>query len=137
MDMKEFNRAIIEEFRANDGIVGGQFEGASLLILTTKGAKTGLTRENPLAYITDSGRYIVVASFAGAPQNPPWYYNLLANPTVGVEVGSERFNARAEVVEDPERGELYTKMAEKMPAFKEYQQKTDRKIPVVALLRIH
>jgi len=133
MDMKDFNKSIIEEFRANNGVVGGQFEGAPLLILTTKGARTGLVRENPLAYITDDGRYIVIASYAGGPRNPPWYYNLLANPEAAVEVGSERFNAKAEAVDEPERSRLYKAMEDKMPAFTEYRNKTSRVIPVIAL----
>lgn len=135
MDMQEFNKSIIDEFRANDGVVGGQFAGASLLLLSTTGAKSGVTRLNPLAYLAEGDRYIIIASFAGAPTNPPWYYNLLANPAVGVEVGSDRFDATAEVLAEPERTQLYAKMAEMMPAFAEYQSKTTRTIPVIALSR--
>ncbi len=135
MDMQEFNKSIIEEFRANGGAVGGQFAGASLLLLSTTGAKSGLARVNPLAYLIDGDRHIIIASFAGSPNNPPWYYNLLANPEVDVEVGSERFTARAEVLGEPERAELYAKMEELMPVFSEYQSKTTRVIPVVALTR--
>ena len=135
MDIQEFNKTIIDEFRANDGVVGGQFSGASLLLLSTTGAKSGLTRVNPLAYLIDGDRHIIIASFAGAPSNPPWYHNLLANPEVGVEVGSERFNASADVLTEPERTDLYTKMAQKMPVFTEYQSKTTRVIPVIALRR--
>ena len=135
MDMQEFNKTIIDEFRANEGAVGGQFAGASLLLLTTTGAKSGLTRINPLAYLLDGDRHIVIASFAGAPSNPPWYHNLLANPEVGVEVGSDRFNARAGVLTEPERSELYAKMAQMMPVFTEYRSKTARTIPVIALRR--
>ncbi len=135
MDMKEFNQTIIDEFRANDGVVGGQFARAPLLLLSTTGAKSGIARVNPLAYLIEGDRYIIIASFAGAPTNPPWYYNLLANPEVGVEVLSERFSARADVLGEPERTALYAKMVEAMPVFSEYQSKTTRVIPVVALTR--
>lgn len=135
MDMQAFNKAIIDEFRANKGVVGGQFAGASLLLLSTTGAKSGLPRVNPLAYLVDDDRHIIVASFAGAPTSPPWYHNLLANPEVGVEVGSEQFTAQAGVLDEPERTELYAKMVEIMPVFSEYQSKTTRVIPVIALTR--
>jgi len=124
---------VIAEFRANGGSVGGQFKGAPLLLLTTKGAKSGAPRINPLAYLVDGGRHIIVASYAGAASNPPWYHNLIANPVVEVEVGKERFKARAEVVSEPERSQLYKKMAQLMPAFAEYETKTTRTIPVIAL----
>ena len=136
MDMQEFNKSIIDEFRTNDGVVGGQFAGAPLLLLSTTGAKTGLPRVNPLAYLADGDRHIVIASYAGGPNNPPWYYNLLANPEVSVEVGNERFTARTEVLDEPERTELFAKMVETMPVFSDYQSKTTRVIPVVALTRL-
>jgi deazaflavin-dependent oxidoreductase (nitroreductase family) len=135
MDMQDFNKQIIEEFRANGGKVGGQFQGAPLLLLTTTGAKTGKKRVNPLAYLADGDRYVIIASYAGAPSNPPWYHNLVANPDVTVEVGRERFDARAEVVAEPQRTQLYKKMAAIMPPFAEYERKTTRKIPVIALSR--
>ncbi len=135
MDMKEFNKTIIDEFHANGGVVGGQFAGIPLLLLTTTGAKTGHTRVNPLAYMNHGDRHIIIASYAGAPTNPPWYYNLLSNPDVSVEMGSERFTARADVLDEPERTELYAKMVEIIPVFSEYQSKTTRVIPVVALTR--
>jgi deazaflavin-dependent oxidoreductase (nitroreductase family) len=135
MEIQDFNKTIIDEFRANKGIVGGQFKGAPLLLLTTVGAKSGKSRINPLAYLVDKDRYVIVASFAGAPTNPPWYYNLKANPTVEVEVGAERFKARAVVLSEPERTTLYQKMVKVMPVFAEYQKKTTRKIPVIALRR--
>lgn len=135
MDMKEFNKTIIDEFHANGGVVGGQFAGIPLLLLTTTGAKTGHTRVNPLAYMNHGDRHIIIASYAGAPTNPPWYYNLLSNPEVSVEMGSERFTARADVLDEPERTELYAKMVEIIPVFSEYQSKTTRVIPVVALTR--
>lgn len=135
MDLQEMNKAIIEEFRANDGKVGGQFAGAPLLLLTTIGAKSGLSRTNPLVYLTDNDRYVIIASYAGAPTNPPWYYNLVANPDVQVEVDSQRFRARAVVMEEPERFDLYQRAAAAMPVFAEYQGKTSRTIPVIALKR--
>jgi deazaflavin-dependent oxidoreductase (nitroreductase family) len=135
MDIQELNKAIIAEFRANGGNVGGQFKGAPLLLLTTKGAKTGKTRVNPLAYVADGGRHVIIASYAGADSNPPWYHNLIANPVVEVEVGKERFKARAEVVGEPERTKLYAKMAQAMPVFADYAKKTTRTIPVIALTR--
>lgn len=133
--IQDFNKTIIEEFRANKGVVGGQFKGAPLLLLTTVGAKSGRSRINPLAYLADKNRYVIIASYAGAPTSPPWYYNLKANPTVEVEVGAERFKARAEILAEPERTQLYQKMAKVMPVFSEYQKKTTRSIPVIALKR--
>ena len=106
MDIQALNKTIIEEFRANGGKVGGQFQGASLLLLTTTGAKSGLVRTNPLAYLADKDRYVIIASYAGSPTNPPWYHNLKANPKVTVEVGTQRFDARAEVVTEPARSQL-------------------------------
>src|SRR5687768_2200264 len=100
------NKAIIEEFRANQGKVGGYFAGKTLLLLHTTGAKSGQERVNPVAYIKDGDRYVVIASKGGAPTNPDWYYNLVANPTVSVEVGTDQFQAHAEVVPEPERTRL-------------------------------
>jgi len=135
MGIREMNQGVIDEFRANQGKVGGQFKGASLLLLTTTGAKSGLSRTNPLAYVRDGDRWVIIASYAGAPTNPPWFHNLKANPKVEVEVGNERFTARAEIVGEPARSELYRKMVSAMPVFAEYQRKTTRSIPVVALSR--
>jgi deazaflavin-dependent oxidoreductase (nitroreductase family) len=135
MEISEFNQTIIEEFRANGGKAGGQFAGAPLLLLTTTGAKTGKTRVNPLAYLEDGSRYVIIASYAGADHNPPWYHNLLAHPDVTIEVGSERLDVHAEVVPEPQRTELYRKMASVMPPFADYEHKTTRKIPVIALTR--
>ena len=135
MDFQAYNKGIIEEFRANGGKVGGVFEGAKLLLLTTTGAKSGLSRTNPLVFLEDKGRYVIVASYAGAPTNPPWFYNLKANPQVIVEIGTERFTGEAEVLQEPERSRLYQKMVEVMPGFAEYQKKTTRVIPVIALRR--
>lgn len=133
MDIQAFNRSIIEEFRANGGKVGAPFAGAPLLLLHTVGAKSGRQRVNPLAYLEDRGRYVIIASYAGAPQNPPWYHNLLAAPDVSVEVGERTIAVRAAVVAEPERSRLYARMAETMPTFDEYRSKTSRVIPVIAL----
>ena len=132
-ELQGFNKSIIDEFRANKGVVGGMFTNAQLLLLTTTGAKSGLSRVNPLACLSDGERYVIFASYEGGPTNPPWYYNLLSNQEVGVEVGSEQFTANAAVVAEPERTELYAKMVELMPVFSEYRSKTTRVIPVVAL----
>ena len=129
-----WNQAIIDEFRANEGRVGGQFAGRTLLLLHTIGAKSGQERVNPLAYVSDGERYVVIASKGGAPTNPDWYYNIRAHPVVTVEVGTETFQARAEELSEPERTRLYNKMAETSPTFAEYQQKTKRKIPVISLI---
>lgn len=127
------NQRIIDEFHANDGKVGGRFEGKTLLLLHTIGAKSGQERVNPVAYVKDDGRYVVIASKGGAPTNPDWYYNLVANPDVKIEVGTETLPVHAEVMEDPERTRLYNKMVEMMPGFNDYRNKTTRKIPVFVL----
>ncbi len=129
----ERNQLIIQEFRANAGKVGGPFAGRSLLLLHTCGAKTGQPRVNPVACIRDGERWVVIASKGGAPTNPDWYYNLLANPLVDVETGTEQFQARASIAQEPERTRLYNKMVTMMPAFAEYRQRTKRVIPVVIL----
>lgn len=134
-DFNAWNTAIINEFRANDGKVGGQFEGTPLLLLHTTGAKTGAERINPLAYTKDGERLIIIASKGGAPRNPDWYYNILANPSVTVEVGGEHFPARATAAEGPERTRLFEQMAAQMPGFADYQRNTSRAIPVIVLER--
>jgi len=131
----DFNKKVIEEFRANGGIVGGYFTGATLLLLTTTGAKSGRSLTTPLMYQSGDGRLYVFASKAGAPTNPGWYYNLIAHPRVTIEVGNERYEADATVVTGPERDRIYQLQAERAPAFAEYQAKTSRVIPVVALTR--
>jgi len=133
----DWNTSVIEEFRANGGKVGGPFEGGTLLLLTTKGAKSGKERISPLAYTPDGDRFIIIASKAGAPTNPDWYHNLLAHPTATIEVGTEKFEVKPTVVlEEPERSQLYAKMVEKMPGFADYERKTTRKIPVVLLEKV-
>ena len=134
-EMKSFNKQIIEEFRANGGIVGGQFEGAPMLLLTTTGAKTGRRLTSPLVYARDGDRLLVFASKAGAPTNPAWYHNLVANPVVTVEVGTETFDARATVVAGGERDPLYAEQADPTPNLATHQQNTRRVTPVVALER--
>lgn len=133
----EFNQRLVAEFRANGGRVGGRFEGANLLLLTTVGARTGQERVSPLAYTRDGERYVVAASYAGAPKHPAWYHNIVATPKVTVEVGEEKFEAVATVIEDrAERDRLYAGMVAYSPAFGEYQKKTERVIPVVVLERV-
>ena len=134
--MSDWNKGIIEEFRANDGKVGGQFADATLLLLHTTGAKSGQTRINPVVVIPDGDRLVIIASKGGAPTHPDWYHNLIANPEVSVELGTEQFKARATTAPEPERTELFAKMVAIRPGFAEYEQKTDRTIPVVTLTRI-
>ncbi len=134
-DRQDWNRAIIEEFRANGGKVGGMWEGRHLLLLTTTGAKSGQRRTNPTVYLHDGDRLLVFASKAGAPTNPDWYHNLLAHPQVTVEVGSETYEATATVLSGEERDRLYARQAQASPQFADYQAKTTRKIPVIALER--
>jgi deazaflavin-dependent oxidoreductase (nitroreductase family) len=134
--MNERNQAIISEFRANNGRVGGGFAGRTLLLLHTRGARTRETRVNPVAYMMDGERYVIIASKGGAPTHPDWYHNILAHPVVTVEVGTEKFQARATVLGEPDRTRLYNQMAAIAPSFAEYQQKTTRIIPVIALARV-
>jgi deazaflavin-dependent oxidoreductase (nitroreductase family) len=127
------NQIIIDEFRANNGKVGGRFEGKTLLLLHTTGAKSGKERINPVAYVRDGKRYVVIASKGGAPNSPYWYYNILAHPHLTVEVGTDTFQVEAKVAEEPERTRLYNKMVEMMPGFDDYRRKTTRVIPVIEL----
>ena len=134
--VNDFNEKIIDEFRANGGKVGGPFEGAPLLLLHTTGAKTGRTRVKPLAYRRDGDRLVVFGTKGGAPTNPEWYYNVQANPRVTVEVGSDRFEADATVAPPDERDRIWRLQTRDVPVFADYQQKTDRTIPVVILERV-
>jgi deazaflavin-dependent oxidoreductase (nitroreductase family) len=131
-----WNQAIIDEFRANAGKVGGAFAGSTLLLLHTVGAKSGQERINPVVCVTDGERQVIFASKAGAPTNPDWYHNLVAHPLVTVEFGTEQFQAQAAIALEPERTRLYKQMVEIMPGFAEYQQKTTRVIPVITLSRV-
>ena len=128
-----WNQKIIDEFRANDGIVGGHFEDKTLLLLHTTGAKTGKEHVNPAAYVRDGDNYVVIASKGGAPTHPDWYYNILAHPRLTVEVGTETIDVEAQVTEEPERTRLYNKMVEMLPGFDDYRRKTERVIPVIEL----
>ncbi|HUC58272.1 MAG TPA: nitroreductase family deazaflavin-dependent oxidoreductase [Streptosporangiaceae bacterium] len=131
--MADWNSGIIEEFRANGGKVGGPFEGAPLLLLHTKGAKTGAERVNPLMYRPEGDGFAIFASKAGAPSNPDWYYNLLVNPKVSIEVGTETREAIARVAGGDERERIWAAHKENAPGFAEYEKKTARQIPVVIL----
>lgn len=135
-DMNDWNQKIIEEFRQNNGIVGGMFTGAPMLLLTTTGAKSGAQRTTPLVYLPDGNRMLIFASKAGAPTNPDWYHNLVANPVATVEVGADTQQYKATVITGEERDRLYGQQAAKMPNFAEYEKLTTRKIPVVALTRV-
>jgi len=128
-DYDNYNQQVIEGLRA------GNLENQPLLLLTNTGARSGKTRVNPLAYTRDGDRYVVLASKGGAPSNPDWYHNVIANPEVTVEVGQQRFKARARVAEGDERERLFNAQAVQMPNFAEYQQKTSRQIPVIVLDR--
>ena len=132
-DLNEFNRGIINEFRANDGIVGGAFEGAPMIIVNHRGARTGAVYTAPLVYTRDGDNYVVIASKGGAPEDPQWFRNLVANPDVTVEVGAETIEVRARVAEGEERERLFRAQADAMPNFDDYAKATTREIPVVVL----
>src|SRR5713226_4450208 len=134
--MDELNQAVIREFRANQGKVSGPMEGMPILLLTMTGAKTGRTLIRPLCYSRDGDRLVIIASYGGAPRNPPWYHNLLANPVVSVEVGAEKFKARATQTSGAERQRLFDAQARLMPFFNDYQKKAKRQIPILTLARV-
>jgi deazaflavin-dependent oxidoreductase (nitroreductase family) len=130
----DYNRQLIEEFRANRS----KFEGPGsrpLLLLTTTGAKSGQRRTTPMMYIPNSDRLIVIASNIGAPKHPDWYHNLVAHPEVTVEVGTQTYDATAIVTQGAERQKLWTWIVEQHPFFSDHQAKTSRQIPVIALTR--
>ncbi|MFY9783641.1 MAG: nitroreductase family deazaflavin-dependent oxidoreductase [Acidimicrobiales bacterium] len=131
----DWNSSIIEEFRANHGVLGGNFAGAPVLLLHTKGARSGAARVNPMMYLEEDGTLYVFASKAGADSNPDWFYNLVATPSVSVEVGTETFDALATPLDGTEHDRIYALHASRYPAFAEYQAKTSRVIPVVKLDR--
>ena len=133
--MSDFNEKVIAEFRENEGVVGGYFEGKTLLILHTVGAKSGKERLAPVMYYEDDGRYVVIASKAGADTHPDWYHNIVANPDISIEVGTDEFDVVATVTDEPERTQLYEKMEAIASGFTEYKNKTERVIPVVTLER--
>ena len=132
-EANDWNTRIIEEFRANGGKVGGQFAGAPLLLLHTTGAKTGQARVNPMMYLADGEDHVVFASKAGAPTNPDWYHNLVANPRASIEVGDQTLNVVARVADGETRERLWSRQKELYPGFADYEAKTTRQIPVVIL----
>jgi len=132
----DFNQAIISEFRANSGKVGGPFSDASMLLLHTLGAKSKQARINPLVYTKDGDNYVIIASKGGAPTNPDWYYNIVAHPDVTIEVGSERIQVHATIPEGAERDRLFNQMAAQRSGFAEYQRNTSRRIPVIVLKHV-
>jgi deazaflavin-dependent oxidoreductase (nitroreductase family) len=134
-DANDWNAGIIAEFRSHGGAVGGQFEGAPLLLLTTVGRRSGVRRTSPMMYLDDgAGRWLVFASKAGMPTHPDWFLNLQANPQVTVEIGDRTVSATAVALEGAERDRWFAEQARRYPGFAEYQAKTDRVIPVVALI---
>lgn len=135
--MSDWNTGIIEEFRANEGIVGGHFQGAPITLLHTTGAKSGAERINPLMYLADGDRFVVFASKGGHDFHPHWMLNIEANPDVEMEIGTERFKGRAQVLrEGAERDRLFNEQARRYPQFAEYEKKADRTIPVVVIERV-
>jgi deazaflavin-dependent oxidoreductase (nitroreductase family) len=132
-DMNEMNAGIIEEFRANNGRVGGMFEGAPMMLLHSTGARSGKERVNPLMYQAVEGGYAIFASKAGAPTNPDWYHNVRANPAASIEVGSETIEVSTREATGAERDAIWERQKLNYPNFAEYEQKTDRVIPVVVL----
>lgn len=131
--MSDFNAAIIDEFRANGGKVGGQFAGAPMLLLHTTGARSGTERVNPLVYQPDGENLVIFASKGGAPTHPDWYHNLATHPDVTVEVGDRTVPMRARVAEGAERERLWERQKKVMPGFADYEANTSRVIPVVVL----
>ena len=134
--VNKMNVGLIEEFRANGGTLTGPFAGRPIVLLTIKGRKSGVERTTPLVYLPDGDRVIVFASKGGAPDDPDWYKNLVANPDVTVEVRSERYAARAVVITGPERDELFERQMAEAEQFRTYQTNTTRVIPVVELVRV-
>ena len=133
--MKEFNKNLVEEFRANGGTVGGQFAGADLLLLTTTGAKSGQPRIAPLAYFTIDGKIIIIGSKAGADTNPDWVHNLRASTRARIEVGADAYDVTSRELSRDERDAIFDKVVAAAPPFGEYQSKTSRIIPLFELTR--
>lgn len=134
-EVADWNRGVVDEFRANKGMVGGQFEGAPLLLLTTIGARTGATRVSPVMYMAIEDSYAIFATYAGAPTHPAWYHNLVANPAASIEVGDQTISVTARVGEGDERDRIWTAQKQAAPGMAEYETKTDRVMPVVILER--
>lgn len=135
MDFEKMNRQTIKEFRANAGVVGRMFEGSSLLLLHHVGAKSGIERVAPLGYWVEGDGWVVFASKGGAPTNPDWYYNLLANPATTIEVGTETVAVTARVAEGTERTRIWTATSAETSMFDEYEANSGRQIPVIVLER--
>ncbi len=134
MTVDDFNARNIEEFRANHGKLGGNFEGAPVLLLHSIGAKSGEERVNPMMYLADGERYLVFASAAGADRDPAWYWNLIAHPDASIEVGDQELDVRAVELTGAERDVKYAEQAKRYPGFADYQRKTSRAIPVISLI---
>jgi deazaflavin-dependent oxidoreductase (nitroreductase family) len=134
-EFDEINAKVVEEYRATGGTVGGMFEGESLILLHHIGARSGVERVSPLAYVAHGERMFVIASKAGLPENPAWYHNLLAHPDVTVELGTETFPVHATEITGSERDEIYARNVEVRPQFAEYQANVERLIPVIELVR--
>jgi deazaflavin-dependent oxidoreductase (nitroreductase family) len=135
MASNDFNQQVIDEFRANDGKVGGPFEGAPMILVHHRGARTGTERVTPLVYRADGDRWVIFASKAGAPSHPHWYHNLVANPDTTIEVGSETIEVTTAEATGEERDRLWEAQKRDAPQFAEYDAKTDRTIPVLVLSR--
>jgi deazaflavin-dependent oxidoreductase (nitroreductase family) len=133
-DVNEFNRRNIEEFRSHRGRLGGPFEGAPVLLLHTRGARSGQERVHPLVYLEDEGGYLLFASAGGVDRSPAWYWNLIANPDASIEVGDEHLKVRAVELSGAERDAKYAEQAHRYPQYAEYQRMTTRSIPVLALI---
>ena len=134
--LHDMNRQIVEEFRANGGVVGGPFEGATLLLLHTTGAKSGAPRLSPLAYLTVDDKMLIIGSYAGAPKDPAWVHNLRANPKAHIEVGTDAYDVTVRELPADERDAAYPKIVELAPVFADYQANTTRKIPLFELTRV-
>jgi deazaflavin-dependent oxidoreductase (nitroreductase family) len=132
---QQVNNAIVEEFRANDGVVGGQFAGSPILLLTTKGARTGLDRTWPLAYLADGQRWVLYAGNGGRPNRPGWYHNLVADPNATIEIGTDTFRVHATVTEGEQRADLWARQVAAVPYLEPMQQTAPGPIPVIVLTR--
>lgn len=132
-DFNEFNRGVIDEFRSNAGKVGGAFDGSPMILVNHTGAKSGKAYTSPLVYSRDGDAYVIIASKAGAPDDPQWFRNIVAHPDITIEVGADSIPVRARVAQGDERARLYRAQADKMPNFDEYAKATTREIPVLVL----
>jgi deazaflavin-dependent oxidoreductase (nitroreductase family) len=134
--VSDWNTKIIEEFRANEGRVGGRFEGGTMLLIHHQGAKSGTERVNPVAYLPDGDRMVIVASNGGAPKNPDWYHNLKTNPRTTAEVGTETVTVDAAELAGDDYADTWARVVAAMPGFGEYQKQTARRIPLIGLTRV-